>query len=105
MLEMFFSSFGICCLAAGFIEPYRALEEIQCVSRRALPKIGDVIRTVCHGLDCADFFMQITIGTASILILSHSPSLRISLLSDDARTCDGPGSMAFHDVLFLGPVY
>ncbi|KAN0139077.1 hypothetical protein V8E53_003079 [Lactarius tabidus] len=29
MLGMFFSSFGICYLAAGFIELYRALEEIQ----------------------------------------------------------------------------
>jgi hypothetical protein len=59
----------------------------------------------CHGLDCTDLFMQIIIGTALVLILSHSPSSRITLLSDDSRTCDGLGSMAFHDVPFLGPVY
>jgi hypothetical protein len=48
---------------------------------------------------------QIIIGTAFVLILSHSPSLRFTLLSDDSRACDGLDSMAFHDVPFLGPVY
>jgi hypothetical protein len=47
---------------------------------------------------------QIIIGTAlrSYLIsLSHHLRL-LRWLSDDSRTCDGLGSMAFHDVLFLG---
>ncbi|KAN0140513.1 hypothetical protein V8E53_001722 [Lactarius tabidus] len=44
MLSMFFPSFDICCLAAGFIELYQALEEIWCFSRRALPKMGDIVR-------------------------------------------------------------
>jgi hypothetical protein len=48
---------------------------------------------------------QIIIGTAFVLILSHSPSPRFSLLSDDSRTCDGLDAMAFHDVLILGQVY
>jgi hypothetical protein len=39
---------------------------------------------LCHGLDGADFLTQITIGTALVLILSHSPSLRDRLLSDDS---------------------
>jgi hypothetical protein len=59
----------------------------------------------CHGLDCADFSLQIIIGTALVLIFSHSPSWRIMLVSDDMRTCDGLGSVAFHDVPFLGQVY
>jgi hypothetical protein len=54
----------------------------------------------------ADFlYGRLSLGLHLVLILSHSPSLRITLLSDDSRTCDGLGSMAFHDVPFLGPVY
>jgi hypothetical protein len=59
----------------------------------------------CHGLGSADFLQQIIIGTALILTSFHSPSLRAMLLSGDSRTCDRPGSMAFHDVPFLGQVY
>jgi hypothetical protein len=55
--------------------------------------------------DCADFLLQIIFGTAFVLILSHSPPLRIMLISDDSRTCDEPSSMAFHDIPFLGQVY
>jgi hypothetical protein len=68
-------------------------------------KIHDVFHVDCHGLDCAYQLLQIIIGTALVLILSHSPSLCVTLLSDDSRTCDRLDSMAFHDVLFLGPVY
>jgi hypothetical protein len=59
---------------------------------------------VCHGLTRADH-LQTIIGTAVVLISSYSLSLRVYLVSDDSRTCDGRGSTAFHDVLFLGPVY
>jgi hypothetical protein len=59
----------------------------------------------CHGLDCADFSRQTIIGTALVIILSHSPSQRIMIVSDDTRTRDGLGSTAFHDVPFLGQVY
>jgi hypothetical protein len=59
----------------------------------------------CHGLDSADFFLQIIIGTALVLILSHPSSLCFIRLSDDSRACDGLRSTAFHEIPILGQLY
>jgi len=55
--------------------------------------------------DLHEHCLQLIIGTAVILILSHPLPSCSMLLSVDSRTCDGQGSIAFHGVLFLGPVY
>jgi hypothetical protein len=80
------------------------------------PRLGTAIRSRLertfpdHFPDVMDWtalisLLQIIIGTAFVLILSHSPSLHVTLISDDSRTCDRLGSIAFHYVPILGQVY
>jgi hypothetical protein len=93
--------------AAAAAAPALASTARSCAHAPAHPPAGATshLPACCHGLDCADPSLQLIIGTALVLILSHPPPLCVTLISDDSRTCDQPGSMAFHDVPILGQVY